>query len=94
MQPPVSDEIAGALGLFFHGGSGPSHTALTRAFARAGYGDADSYDRDAGLPNKETRVQTVVWAACRRPARARELVDALLTELRPARQHRASGAGR
>jgi hypothetical protein len=36
------------------------------------------------LPNKERRVQTVVAAAARRPVHARELVEAILTQLRVA----------
>jgi len=81
--PPVSDEIAGALGLFFHGGSGPSHSTLSGVFTRAGYGDVDNYrPDDIGAPNKEARVQIVVRAATRRPDRARELVDGLLAALR------------
>lgn len=36
------------------------------------------------LPNKERRVQTVAAAAARRPVRARELVEAILTQLRVA----------
>lgn len=79
----MSEEIAGALGLFFHGGSGPSHSTLTGVFARAGYGDVDRYlPGDPSSPNKETRVQTVVRAAVRRPNRGRELVDGLLAALR------------
>lgn len=79
---PVSDEIAGALGLFFHGGAGPSHGNLTSVFLRSGYSEADTYRAGEIGPNKETRVQTVVRAAVRRPARARELVDGILTLLR------------
>lgn len=82
-QAPVSDEIAGALGLFFHGGSGPSHTALTDVFTRTGYGDGYTYvPNDTSAPNKEYRVQMVVRAAAKRPGRARELVESLLAQLR------------
>jgi hypothetical protein len=38
--------------------------------------------RIRGQPNKEVRVRTVVTAARRRPARARDLVEALLVQLR------------
>lgn len=82
MSVPVSDEVAGALGQFFHMGSGPSHGALSRVFLRAGYGDAAPYDTVTKTPNKELRVQAAVRAAVRRPDRARELVQGLLTELR------------
>ena len=80
--PPVSDEIGGALGRFFHGGAGPSHSRLTSAFAAAGYGADDPYRVADGTPNKETRVHIVVRAATRRSARARDLVDGILTSLR------------
>ncbi len=91
-QRPVSDEIAGALGLFFHGGVGPSHSALTGVFARSGYSEFDSYrPGDIGAPNKETRVQTVIRAAMRRPNRARELVDGLLAILRVAGEFQQQG---
>lgn len=80
--PPASDEIGGALGRFFFAGAGPSHTRLTGVFAAAGYGDADPYDPVTQQPNKEQRVQTVLRVASRRSARARELVDGLLSALR------------
>ncbi len=81
---PVSDEIAGALGRFFYGGAGPSHSTLTGIFMRAGYGDADPYTPSDGTPNKEARVQRVIRAAARRPERARDLVEGLLSALRVA----------
>jgi hypothetical protein len=79
----VSDEIAGALGAFFHGGSGPSHSMITGVILRAGYSDGDDYV--AGRmdnPNKEQRVQSAVRRAIRRPDRARDLTEGLLTQLR------------
>lgn len=81
-QPPVSDEVAGALGRYFHGGSGPSHSSLTSVFLNSGYGEADPYNTTDGTPNKEARVQQVLRAAIRRPQRARDLVEGLLTSLR------------
>lgn len=81
-QPPVSEEIGGALGRFFFGGAGPSHTTLTSVFGTSGYADDDPFVASTSTPNKETRVQVVVRAAGRRPARARELVDGLLSALR------------
>lgn len=81
-QPPVSDEIAGALGHFFFGGIGPSHTSLTGVFLRAGLRDADPYVPTEGTPSKEVRVQQVVHAAIRQPSSARKLIDGLLTQLR------------
>lgn len=79
---PVSDEVAAALAGYFHGGAGPSHSKLTSAFAAGGYGDADPYNPSEGIPNKESRVLTVVRAAIRRPATARRLVDSVLMLLR------------
>ncbi|NEE01512.1 abortive infection family protein [Phytoactinopolyspora halotolerans] len=81
-SPPVSSEIAAALGKFFFAGAGPSHSTLTRAFLNTGYGQDDPYDEAAGAPNKQQRVLAVVNAARRRPAGARRLVDELLTALR------------
>lgn len=82
---PVSDEIAGALALFFANGSGPTHASLSGVFARSGYGDVDPYRPpsrgDLGGPNKEARVLAVVRTAVQRPARARELVEGLLAVL-------------
>lgn len=80
--PPVSEEIAAALGAFFAGGAGPTHSALTGVFQGSGYADADPYNPALQQPSKETRVQRVISAASRRPQRARELVDALLARLR------------
>lgn len=83
MPVPVSDEIAGALGGFFHGGAGPSHAAITGVLLRTGYSDSDRYVAGrADNPNKEQRVQAAVRRAIRRPDRARDLVDGLLTQLR------------
>lgn len=80
MAAPANTEVAAALGRFFHTGIGPSHTALTAAFAQGGYSDEDPYD--GTQPNKERRVQVVVAAAGRHPHRARDLIEALLTQLR------------
>ncbi len=81
---PVSDEVGAALGRFFTGGSGPSHSTLTAIFASAGYGEYDHYDPQTTTPNKETRVQQVFRGATRRPDRGRELVEGLLGRLRVA----------
>lgn len=81
-QQPISDEIGAALGQFFFGGCGPSHSKLSTVFISTGYGLDDPYDDAAQKPNKETRVRSVIQAAKRRPDRARELVDALLVQLR------------
>ena len=81
-RPPVTDEIAAALGKFFFGGIGPSHSTISHITTRTGYGDDDPYRPDAQTPNKEMRVRTVMAAARRRPARAGELVEAMLVQLR------------
>lgn len=85
-RDPLSDEVAAALGAFVGGGDGPTHTKLTRAFARAGYGDVAPYDATSDdfrlKPNKENRVRDTVEAAVRHPHRARELIDSILVEYR------------
>jgi hypothetical protein len=81
-QPPVTDEISAALARFFHGGDGPSHSQLSTAFSSTGYKSDDPYDLKAQAPNKEVRVLTVMAAARRRPDRARQLVEAILVDLR------------
>ena len=79
---PITSEVGGALGAFFHGGGGPSHSELSAVFTAAGYAGADPYDQAAGVPNKEQRVMTVVRVALRRPDGARALVDGLTERLR------------
>jgi hypothetical protein len=77
----ITEEITAALGLFFHGGSGPTHATLTGVFMSTGYGSADPYD--GAMPNKQERVHAVLRHAAKRPhAQARELVDSLLARLR------------
>lgn len=78
----LNNEIVSALAGFFYGGSGPTHTELTRVFVSTGYGDADPYDPQERLPNKQERVLTVGAAAIRRPVGAQQLIDGLLTCLR------------
>jgi hypothetical protein len=56
----VSDEAAAALGRFFFGGIGPSHSIIGNVFVAAGYREDDPYDPTTQTPNKETRVRTVV----------------------------------
>jgi hypothetical protein len=48
------DEVAAALAKFYHGGQGPSHSALTASFIHAGYSDADPYDPVAGTRTKNS----------------------------------------
>jgi hypothetical protein len=80
--PPVSEDIAATFARLYLGGSGPTHTKLTTAFIRAGYADAAPYDAETHSPNKEIRVTRAVQAAIRSPARARQLVESLLRDLR------------
>lgn len=84
--PAISQEIGAALAEFFFGGGGPSHSKLTRVFMAGGYGDDDPYVPPAngklGTPNKEQRVLQVFATAVRKPAGARALVEAMLTDLR------------
>ena len=83
---PASDEVAASLGAFVGGGVGPSHSKLTRAFTRAGYGAVSPYDATSedfrAKPSKENRVLDTVGAAAREPHRAHELVESILVEFR------------
>lgn len=78
----ISDDVSAALGRFFFGGSGPSHTDLTRAFTASGYAADAVYDAETKTPNKQQRVLQACSAARRRPDRARELIEQLLSLLR------------
>ncbi|MCE1179876.1 MAG: abortive infection family protein [Micrococcales bacterium] len=73
-----------ALAMFFHSGTGPSHTAISRALTGTGYGDDYTYNPNVVGPNKEQRVLQGLTLAKRQPARARDLVDAILSTLRTA----------
>lgn len=79
---PIDGEVAGAVAKFFHGGTGPSHTAITRVLVSSGYNDGHSYDPNVPGANKESRVLTAFNTARRQPSGARKLLDGLLTELR------------
>ncbi|MDE9364741.1 abortive infection family protein [Luteipulveratus sp. YIM 133132] len=81
---PLTSDIIAALAMFFHGGLGPSHTVVSRVITGTGYGDDYMYDRDVQGPNKEQRVLKALGTARREPARARDLVDELLSALRVA----------
>ncbi|CDZ90273.1 abortive infection family protein [Rhodococcus ruber] len=82
VRPPVSEEIAATVARFYKGGAGPTHTKLTSAIRVGGYVDADPWDPVMKTPSKEIRVVTVIRAATRAPIRARELMEALLRDLR------------
>lgn len=81
-RPPVSEDIAATFARFYLGGNGSTHTKLTAAFVGSGLGDAAPYDEVTHTPNKEIRVRRSIQAAIRRPARARQLIDSLLRDLR------------
>ena len=82
-QPPASRDIAAAFGKYFHNGDGPSHRRLTEVFSAAGLSDvAPGTAQQQEGSTKAERVRRTVEAACRKPERARELVDALLSCLR------------
>lgn len=79
---PIDGEVAGAIARFFHGGRGPSHSAITRVLIESGYYDDYQPDPNTQGPNKESRVLSAFVAARREPMRARKLLDGLLTLLR------------
>lgn len=81
---PITDDVIAAIGKFFHGGAGPTHTEITRVLTGTGYGDGYAYNPDVQGPNKEQRVLQGLTQARRQPARARDLVDGLLSLLRVA----------
>jgi hypothetical protein len=81
-RPPVSEDIAATFARFYLGGNGSTHTKLTAAFVGSGLGDVAPYDEVTHTPNKEIRVRRTIQAAVRGPARARQLIDSLLRDLR------------
>lgn len=81
---PLTSDISAALALFFHGGAGPSHTTISNVLTGSGYGDDYIYVPNVQGKNKEQRVLQALRAARREPARARSLVEELLSALRVA----------
>ena len=81
---PLNSDISAALAMFFHGGAGPSHTTITTVLTGSGYGDDYVYTPSIQGKNKEQRVLQALRIAQREPARARHLVDELLSALRVA----------
>jgi len=82
---PVNHEIAACFGAFFTGGTGPTHSKLSRVFERTGYGDVAPYQSPDVVPNKEDRVRETILAAEKHPSNAVDLVQRLLAELRAGR---------
>ncbi|MBP9920302.1 MAG: abortive infection family protein [Dermatophilaceae bacterium] len=79
---PTTADVAGALARFFHGGAGPSHSTISRVLLEAGYFDDYEPRPDVQGPNKESRVLRAFVAARAEPARARKLIEGLLSALR------------
>lgn len=79
---PITDDLIAALAKFFHGGAGPSHSELGRVLTGTGYGDGYVFAMGVRGPNKEQRVLQGLALAKRQPARARDLVEGLLSTLR------------
>lgn len=85
-ENPISQDVGSAIGKFFFGGAGPSHSQLTRVFMAGGYGDDDPYvpaqNGRLASPNKQERVLRVFAVATRKPNGAKALIEAMLSELR------------
>lgn len=79
---PITNDVIAALAKFFHGGGGPSHAEISRVLTGTGYGDDYVYTVGIQGPNKEQRVLQGLTMAQRQPARARDLVEGLLSTLR------------
>lgn len=79
---PIDGEIASAVARFFHGGSGPSHTVISRILMSTNYSDDYSYSADKMGPTKESRVIRAFQRARRQPINGRRLLEEFLTELR------------
>ncbi len=80
---PISDDIAAAVGAFFHGGDGPTHSVITRVLIGAGLNDDYQYDPQATGPNKEHRVMSAFTRSSRYGG-GQKLLDGLLSALRHA----------
>lgn len=78
----ADQEIAAAIARFFHGGTGPSHAAISRVFTENGYSDQYIYQPGMQGPPKEARVLGAFTTARRNPTRARSLLNGMLGLLR------------
>jgi hypothetical protein len=82
-RPPTSADIAARFAQLYRGGvDRPTHPQLTEVFKRFGFDDVAPYNPVSGAPNKELRVRRVLEAVHRRPRHAREIIEALLVDLR------------
>lgn len=77
----VTNDVAAAVGAFFHAGEGPSHSAITRVLVGAGLNDDYEYSAQPGGPNKEQRVMNSFMRASRSGG-GRKLLEGLLSALR------------
>lgn len=78
----LNAEVVTAMSRFYFRGHGPRHAQLTAAFEATGFGQDAPYDTATQTPNKEQRVSLALRAATRRPARARPLIEELLSLMR------------
>ncbi|WHU48692.1 abortive infection family protein [Gordonia sp. L191] len=85
-RPPISADIAVRFAQIYKYDPAverPTHRQLTAVFNRYGFDDVAPYDPSAeSNPNKEIRVRRVLEAVRRQPRHARDVVDALLVDLR------------
>lgn len=85
-RPPISADIAVRFAQIYKYEQGtvrPTHRQLDAVFKRYGFADVAPYDPAAeSKPNKEIRVRQVLEAVRRQPRYSREIVDALLVDLR------------
>lgn len=78
---PVSDDIAAAVAAFFHGGEGPTHSAVSRALTGAGLNNGYVYKPNQSGTSKEQRVLDAFRRA-EHEGSGRKLVEGLLSALR------------
>lgn len=83
MNSQFSGDVQRHIARFFHGGAGPSHSALTTTFLGIGYGPPDDTYRPGvmGGVNKQQRVTNAFIFSDRR-GNMRHLVENLLMDLR------------
>lgn len=83
MTSQFSGDVQRLIAKFFHGGAGPSHSALTTTFLGIGYGPPDDTYRHGvmGGVNKQQRV-TNAFNFSNRRGNMRTLVEHLLADLR------------
>jgi hypothetical protein len=81
-QAVLTRDVAAALGRFFTGGAGPTHSELDEIFASTGMKAVDPKRIDQNA-TKEVRVRTVLSGAIRTDsATGKEIVEQLLAKMR------------